>query len=75
MWMSGKSAAHITAKMVMASAERLIDVRHRWRRSSRMAEMSVPACPMPIQNTKLVMSKAQPTLLFSPQVPMPVAIW
>ena len=28
MWMSGNSAAHITAKMVMASAERLIDVRH-----------------------------------------------
>ena len=27
MWMSGKSAAHMTAKMVIASAERLIDVR------------------------------------------------
>ncbi len=28
MWMSGKSPAHMTAKIVIASAERLIDVRH-----------------------------------------------
>ena len=26
-----------------------------------MAEIRVPACPIPIQNTKLVMSQAQPT--------------
>src|SRR5262245_64627641 len=69
MWMSGKSAAHITAKIVIASADRLIDIRHFWRNRSRMAEMSVPAWPMPIQKTKLVMSNAQPTLLFRPHVP------
>src|SRR5256885_9273105 len=73
MWMSGKSAAHITEKIVIASADRLIEVRHRCRNSSRMAEMSVPACPIPIQKTKFVMSKAHPTVLFSPHVPMPVA--
>src|SRR6185436_12110402 len=42
MWMSGKRAAHRTAKMVIASADRLIDMRQCWRKSSRMAEMSVP---------------------------------
>jgi hypothetical protein len=39
----------------------LIDVRHCWRKSSRIAEMSVPAWPMPIHQTKLMMSNAQPT--------------
>ena len=63
----------MTAKMVMASAERLMELRHCWRNSSRMAEISVPAWPMPTQNTKLVMSNAQPTLLLSPQMPMPLA--
>ena len=53
--------AQATAKSVMASAKRLIDVRHSWRRSRRMAEISVPAWPMPIHQTKLMMSKPQPT--------------
>ena len=61
MWISGNRPAHITAKIVIASAERLIDVRHCWRNSRRMAEISVPAWPIPIQNTKFVMSNAQPT--------------
>ena len=39
-----------------------------------MAEMSVPAWPMPIQKTKLVMSKAQNTGLLLPHTPMPVPI-
>ena len=59
--MPGKMPAHMTAKSVIASAERLIDVRHFWRVRKRIAEISVPAWPMPIQNTKLVMSHAQPT--------------
>jgi hypothetical protein len=63
--------AHATAKSVIASANRLIDVRHCWRRSNRMAEISVPAWPMPIHQTKLVMSKAQPTGMLLPQIPMP----
>ena len=36
-------------------------VRHFCRKRNRMAEISVPACPMPTQKTKFVMSKAQPT--------------
>ena len=75
MWITGKRPAHITAKSVIASAARLTDVRQRCRRRKRMAEISVPAWPMPIQNTKFVMSNAQPTVRFSPQVPMPTAIW
>ena len=49
----------MTAKIVIASARRLIDVRHFWCSSSRMAEISVPAWPMPIHQTKLVMAKPQ----------------
>ena len=61
----------MTAKMVIASAERLIEVRHFCRKRKRMAEMSVPACPIPTQNTKFVMSHAQPTGTLSPQMPIP----
>src|SRR3989304_309162 len=61
-WMMGKMPAHITANRVIASAARLTDVRHRWRSRNKTAEMSVPAWPMPIQNTKLVISNAHPTL-------------
>src|SRR5688500_19350556 len=61
----------MTAKMVIASAARLIDVRHVWRKRKRIAEMSVPACPIPIQNTKVVMSHDQPTGTLSPQTPIP----
>ncbi len=53
--------AVITAKIVIASAERLIAVRHFCRSKKRIAEISVPAWPIPIQNTKFVMSTAQPT--------------
>src|SRR5207253_2061764 len=74
-WTPGKIAAHMTAKSVIGSAERLIDVRHLCRSKYKMAEMKVPACPIPIQKTKLVMSHAQPTGLLSPQVPTPVEIW
>src|SRR4029079_8853551 len=73
MWISGNRPAHITAKIVIASADRLIDVRHFCRNSRRIAEISVPAWPMPIQKTKLVMSNAQPTALLRPQIPIPFA--
>ena len=69
--MSGKIPAQITAKSVIASAKRLIDVRHVCLKSSRMAEMSVPAWPMPIHQTKFVMSNAQPTGWLLPQIPTP----
>ena len=64
--------AQMTAKIVMASADRLIDVRHFWRSRHRIAEMSVPAWPMPIQNTKLTMGHAQLTGVRWPQTPTPV---
>ena len=74
-WMPGKMPAQTTAKSVMASAARLMDVRHFCRVRKRIAEISVPAWPMPIQKTKFVMSHAQPTVLFSPQTPTPFEIW
>jgi hypothetical protein len=43
MWISGKSAAVRTAKTVMASAPRLIALRHLARKRKRMAEIRVPA--------------------------------
>ena len=63
--------AQATANSVIASAKRLIDVRHVCFSSSRIAEISVPAWPMPIHQTKLMMSKAQPTGMLLPQMPMP----
>ena len=64
--------AHMTANSVMASAERLIDVLHFCRNRNRIAEISVPAWPIPIQNTKLVMSHAQPIGRLLPHTPIPV---
>ena len=55
MWMIGNSAAVITANTVMASVERYTAVRHGLRNRNRIAEISVPAWPMPIQNTNVVM--------------------
>ena len=63
--------AQATANSVIASAKRLIEVRHVCLSSSRIAEISVPAWPMPIHQTKLVMSNAQPTGTLLPQMPMP----
>src|SRR3954454_15943280 len=64
--------AQATANSVIASAKRLIEVRHSWRKSSRMAEISVPAWPMPIHQTKLMMAKPQPTGQLTPQIPTPL---
>ena len=72
MWITGKIPAHITAKMVMASAARLIEVRQRWRSRNRIAEMSVPAWPMPIHQTKLIIAQPHMTGWFRPQTPTPV---
>jgi hypothetical protein len=69
--MPGKISAQMTAKMVIASAKRLIDVRHFCRKRNSTAEMSVPAWPMPTHHTKLVMSQAQPTGLLLPHTPTP----
>jgi len=55
----------------MASAKRLIEVRHFWRMSNRKAEIKVPAWPIPIHQTKLTMAKPQATGMFTPQIPTP----
>src|SRR6478609_2818348 len=71
-WNTGKIAAQATAKIVIASAKRLIDMRHCCLNSNRIAEMSVPAWPMPIHQTKLMIGNAQPTGWLVPKMPMPV---
>ena len=71
-WKAGKMPAQITAKIVIASAARLMEVRQFCRVRKSTAEIRVPAWPIPIQNTKLVMSKPQNTRLDMPQTPTPV---
>jgi hypothetical protein len=61
----------MTAKIVIASAARLIEVRHFCRNRKRMALISVPAWPIPTQKTKPVMSQAQLTVVLIPQMPVP----
>ena len=63
--------AQTTAKIVMASAKRLIELRHPCLNSSRMAEISVPACPMPIHHTKLMIAKPHATGCVTAQMPVP----
>src|SRR4051812_4181043 len=67
--MSGKIAACITAKSVMPSAMRLMLVRHLEPKRSKIALMKVPAWPMPIHHTKLMMPNAQATGMLFPQTP------
>ena len=74
-WMSGKSAPIISAKAVMTSAQRVTGRRHPAFTSRRIAEISVPAWLMPIQNTKLVMKKPQNIGLRMPVIPNPQYIW
>jgi len=59
---------------VIVSVIREIDVRQRCSSRYKIAEMNVPAWPIPTQKTKFVMSKAHPTLLLRPHTPIPVAI-
>jgi len=61
----------MTAKMVIASANRLIEVRHFCLNRKSTALISVPAWPMPTQNTKFTMAQPQPTGLLMPQTPVP----
>jgi hypothetical protein len=71
-WIAGKMPAAMTAKIVMASEARLIDVRHFCRNRNRIALISVPAWPMPIQNTKFTIGQPQPTGMLLPHTPTPV---
>ena len=54
-WMIGNSAPIISANAVMTSAQRVTGRRQPALTRRRIAEISVPAWLMPIQNTKLVM--------------------
>src|SRR5262245_30792359 len=67
----GYNPAQATANNVIASAKRLIEVRHSCRSKSRIAEINVPAWPIPIHQTKLTIAKPQPIGIFTPQIPMP----
>jgi hypothetical protein len=49
MWMSGWMPAHASAKIVIASAARLMEVRHCCRNRKRTAEIMVPAWAISIQ--------------------------
>ena len=57
----------------MASAKRLIELRHDCRSRRRMAEIRVPAWPIPIHQTKLTMAKPQPMGIVTPQMPTPLS--
>src|SRR5690625_3704184 len=60
--------------MVIASADLFTPILHFCRNSKSTAEIKVPACPIPTHQTELVISQAQPMVLFRPQVPIPVDI-
>src|SRR5665213_187115 len=63
--------AQHTAKIVIASAKRLIELRQLCLNSSRIAEISVPAWPIPIHQTKLIMAKPHAPGMVTPQMPTP----
>src|SRR3984957_20076192 len=63
--------AHTTAKIVIASANRLIELRQLCLNSSRIAEISVPAWPIPIHQTKLMMANPHAPGIVTPQIPTP----
>src|SRR6185437_3621930 len=71
-WISGKMPAQQTAKMVIASAKRLIELRQDCLKSRRMAEISVPAWPIPIHQTKLMIAKPHAPGMVTPQMPTPL---
>ena len=68
----GKVPAQMTAKIVIASAKRLIAVLHFCLKRKRIAEINVPAWPMPTQNTKLTIGYPHATGLLFPHTPTPV---
>ncbi len=56
----------------MASAKRLMAFRQPCLNNSKMAEISVPAWPMPIHQTKLMMANPQATGCVMAQMPTPL---
>src|SRR3569623_464604 len=68
----GNMPAQTTAKIVIASAKRLIELRHVCLKSRRMAEIRVPAWPIPIHQTKLMIAKPHATGCVIAQMPTPL---
>ena len=68
---SGNIPAQATANSVLASANRLIEVRQSCLSNSKNAEIKVPAWPMPTHQTKLTLAKPHITGLRMPQIPTP----
>jgi len=66
--------AQITANKVIASANLFMDVRHFCRKRNNMADINVPAWPMPTQKTKFTIAHPQPTGTLTPQTPIPSQI-
>ena len=71
-WNMGNIPAHITAKIVIASAARLTDVRQFCLVRNRIAEIRVPACPIPIQKTKFTIGHPHMAVELFPHTPTPV---
>ncbi len=74
-WMIGNIAPIISANTVITSAQRVTGRRHPALTSRRIAEISVPAWLMPIQNTKFVRYSAQKVGQRLPLRPMPYHSW
>src|SRR5213595_2482703 len=65
-WSTGNIPAQATANSVIASANRLMEFRQDCRNKRRIAEISVPACPIPIHQTKLTMESPANRDIHSP---------
>src|SRR5947209_10667768 len=68
----GNMPAQATANSVIASENLFTDVRQSCFRRNKIAEISVPAWPIPIHQTKLMMANPQATGMLMPQIPTPL---
>ena len=70
--MMGYMPAQTTANNVIASAKRLMELRQLCLKRRRIAEIRVPAWPIPIHHTKLMIAKPHATGIVRPQMPVPL---
>ena len=73
--MSGNSPAIITAKIVIASELLEMVVLQDARKRNKIAEMRVPECAIPTQNTKFTRYEPHIVGWVILATPRPVAIW
>src|SRR5579863_6647479 len=69
----GNIPAQATANNVIASEKRLIEVLQSCLSSNKIAEIRVPACPIPIHHTKFTMANPHATGITIPHTPTPLA--